>query len=107
MSKTKSKIQNAFIDSSFDESSYASDDSENTDNTENIPKRRRSVIEGCACDLDALPERFVLYKVEKELGTLLKKYENIKFYDLEKHDWLKFKRTLKDITNQIKQLKDK
>lgn len=103
MSKIKSKIENAFIDSSFDESSYMSDNSENT---ENIPKRRRSVIGGCTCDLDALPERFVLYKVEKELENLLKTYGNIKYYDLEKHDWLKFKRTLKDLTNQIKQLKE-
>ncbi len=88
------------MDTSFDSSTIFSDDSEN------FPKRRRSVIDGCTCDLDALPERFVLYKVEKDLNNLLKEYGSIKFYDLEKSDWLKFKRTLKDLTNQIKQVKE-
>ena len=92
-----------FMDDSFDSSTIISC---STDNTDIIPKRRRSVINGCTCDLDSLPERFILYKVEQELDTLIFEYGDVKFYDLDKYDWLKFKRTLKNLKTEIKQLKD-
>ena len=90
------------LDTFLDDSSSTSLSDTNT----TIPKRRRSVVDGCKCDLDALPERFVLFKIEKELSALIEEYGDKKFYELDKYDWLKFKRTLKEFNEQIKQLKD-
>lgn len=70
------------------------------------PKRRRSVVGGCTCDLEAFPERFILFSIEKQLDVILNNHMNKKFYEIEKTDWLHVKRTLADLQKQIKELKD-
>ena len=86
--------------------SQSDTDSDSSSELREYKKRKRSVIDGCNCDLDALPERFLLYKVEKEIGTIVNLYDNFKVYDLEKQDWLFIKRTLRDLLSTIKEMKN-
>jgi hypothetical protein len=77
-----------------------------SDISSEYPKRRRSVVGGCSCDLDLLPERFILFSIEKQLEFILNELMNKKFCDIEKEDWLYIKRNLRELNKQIQELKD-
>ena len=77
-----------------------------SDISSEVPKRRRSVDDGCSCDLESLPERFILFSIQKQLDVILNNHMDKKFYEVEKTDWLHIKRTLRELQKQIKELKD-